>query len=509
MTEFTSESGQITSHNDLQITPSSVQNSEQNGNTNAILISVPNLELSEGDHIEAEINNDFIEVQNQKGNDAVKTENEADVNGPSEQLSKGDIEAVMHHNFIDVQNQKENDAVKTENEADANGPSEQRKRKRGPSKKLERQKFIETKSKWSKSRFCFLDGHNDKVCSLASNKETLVSASKDTTCKVWDKHGKKLHTLGDHTSTVTGVFLLEDKICTISYDCKLRMWDTKSGKLEHSHYLFSPITCAVIFGKMALIGTGGGKIMYYCTETLAVKWETVGHLESVLSLALNEKLVVSASLVPDLCVWKISKDLLSVSTVPMTIPVTRPVRCMILHNEKLYFGDDGVNIKVFHFNSENMDKLKNHDTDHGSTDSMLIYKNCYLVSSSYNLDSGKSSINFRLLEDHSYLFTVRCPVYNPITCMSCDPSSSSDETLELFCGGFELGVIQPIRDQSAEYYEIEEVKVVQLEALRDRFVDSLSEAFSSDEEEVHSKAQRRESDVADEPGAPGSWCSIS
>ena len=60
--------------------------------------------------------------------------------------------------------------------------------------------------------------------------------------------------------------------------------------------------------------------------------------------------------------WKISKDLLSVSTVPMKIPVTRPVRCMILHDERLYFGDDGVNIKVFHFNSENMDKLKNHDT---------------------------------------------------------------------------------------------------------------------------------------------------
>ena len=62
----------------------------------------------------------------------------------------------------------------------------------------------------------------------------------------------------------------------------------------------------------------------------------------------------------------------------------------------------------------------------------------------------------RLLEDHSYLFTVRCPVYNPITCMSCDPSSNSDDTPELFCGGFELGVIQPIRDdQCAEYDEIE------------------------------------------------------
>ena len=67
------------------------------------------------------------------------------------------------------------------------------------------------------------------------------------------------------------------------------------------------ISCAVIFGKMALIGTEGGKIMYYCTETFAVKWETVGHLENVLSLALNEKTAVSASIVPDLCKFDVLK----------------------------------------------------------------------------------------------------------------------------------------------------------------------------------------------------------
>ena len=35
---------------------------------------------------------------------------------------------------------------------------------------------------------------------------------------------------------------------------------------------------------------------------------------------------------------------------------------MVLYQDKLYFGDDGVNIKVFDFNSESLDKLKNHDT---------------------------------------------------------------------------------------------------------------------------------------------------
>ena len=107
--------------------------------------------------------------------------------------------------------------------------------------------FNEMRSKWTKTKFCYLDSHNDKICSLASNNGALVSASKDTTSKVWNKCGQVQHTLGDHASSVTGVFIRSDKIWTSSYDCKLRMWDINSGKLEYSHYLFSPITLVLNF----------------------------------------------------------------------------------------------------------------------------------------------------------------------------------------------------------------------------------------------------------------------
>lgn len=56
-----------------------------------------------------------------------------------------------------------------------------------------------------------------------------------------------------------------------------------------------------MFDKMVLIGTEGGKIMYYCTETCAVKWETVGHLGNISSLALDKTAAISASTAPDLC----------------------------------------------------------------------------------------------------------------------------------------------------------------------------------------------------------------
>ena len=47
-------------------------------------------------------------------------------------------------------------------------------------------------------------------------------------------------TLGDHTSSVTGVFAWGDILVTTSYDCRVRFW--RDGQLEHNHYLFSPIT---------------------------------------------------------------------------------------------------------------------------------------------------------------------------------------------------------------------------------------------------------------------------
>ena len=105
--------------------------------------------------------------------------------------------------------------------------------------------FAEVKRAMSKSKFCFMDSHHDKICSLAWCKDVLVSGSRDTTSKLWSTSGEVKHTLGDHTSSVTGVFVIKNKIYTLSYDCKLRRWDCKSGKLEHCQYLFSPITYVI------------------------------------------------------------------------------------------------------------------------------------------------------------------------------------------------------------------------------------------------------------------------
>ena len=52
---------------------------------------------------------------------------------------------------------------------------------------------------------------------------------------------------------------------------------------------------------MVIFGTEGGKVVYYCLESFAVKWEKVEHAESVLSVALSNNMAASASSDSDLC----------------------------------------------------------------------------------------------------------------------------------------------------------------------------------------------------------------
>ena len=55
------------------------------------------------------------------------------------------------------------------------------------------------------------------------------------------------------------------------------------------------------------------------------------------------------------------------------------------------------------------------------------------------------------------------------------------------------------------------IEIIRLEALEDKHVDSLSETFSSDEEEsnVSFKILKRDESRAEEPVNSASWCSIS
>lgn len=44
-----------------------------------------------------------------------------------------------------------------------------------------------------------------------------------------------------------------------------------------------------------------------------------------------------------------------------SVTTGREVRCMLFHLNTLYFGDDGVNIKMYDMATKSLSKLRNHE----------------------------------------------------------------------------------------------------------------------------------------------------
>jgi len=79
-----------------------------------------------------------------------------------------------------------------------------------------------------------LEGHLASVYGVAvtADGKRAVSASGDTTLKVWDlERGVALRTLQGHSGPVTGVVVMADgkRAVSASYDTTLKVWDLESG----------------------------------------------------------------------------------------------------------------------------------------------------------------------------------------------------------------------------------------------------------------------------------------
>ncbi|XP_069114391.1 uncharacterized WD repeat-containing protein all2124-like isoform X2 [Argopecten irradians] len=285
-----------------------------------------------------------------------------------------------------------------------------------------------------------MEGHSDLITDVYADGKFLVSASRDTTLKLWDLDSlTEIHSFGGHTGTVTSVTILnrEDslKVCesidvdvgeriilSCSLDCSYKVWSTgldviippatviRGGQSLRSVYTYNPVTrVAFHSGAVAVItGSDGGKVELWEAASGENIESTKQFDSAVTGLKVEGDRIYCCSDEGLIKVFDVKDGHLSclfasenIKPAPGCNLTERPIRGLAVSIDTVYYGDEGTNIKVVDWKKGEVSKLMNHLEEFGMTDSLCCHGDT-LLSSSYNLDTGRGSIN----EHHSYDSTL-------------------------------------------------------------------------------------------------------
>lgn len=324
---------------------------------------------------------------------------------------------------------------------------------------------------WDKVKFSVIElsGHNDVICSVDCFMDTVISGSRDTSVKVWDaKTGSEVRSLGGHTDSVTGVELVPQEDCprlaneyeeseemsfllSCSLDCSLRLWVLQTGELVKSIYTFNGVLCmGYIRGRhLAVLGYTGGKVELWDLLMAGSVFSSIGHEEAVTSLKVSGNKIVTASADGMIKLWELRDNSLhpifvSENVKPLTSRmnlIVRKIHTTALKDSKIYFGDDGQNVKVLDWREGKVHKMRNHKegNDFGFVDAIIVIApSNYLVCSGYNLDFGSGYLNIFSVDDEKYLATLTDDEVSRIFAVAC--GTTSEGGTRLITGGSELKV---------------------------------------------------------------------
>lgn len=305
-----------------------------------------------------------------------------------------------------------------------------------------------------------------------------VTASRDTTLKVWDLSGGGLvHSLRGHSGPVTGVRLVpgeeasrnlailldedvQEMVVSSSKDCTIRLWNLSQGTQLKSIYTFNGITRLQILPHRlcSVTGTDGGKLEMFSLATGLACFSTRVHEDEVTALSYRRDsggrdLLVSGSRSGQIKLFQIAEDVpslvclftsdnLSCDSLETSLHV-RPVYSTSIGagGNWLYYGDDGCNIKAVDWIQNRVRKIVNHVQDVGFTDCVLTAGQL-LVATSYDIDTGEGMVNLFLQEEEegevnsmpSYLATLSQPATTRITSMAATLTSGGGVLLVVACG---------------------------------------------------------------------------
>ncbi|XP_061189590.1 uncharacterized protein LOC133197526 isoform X2 [Saccostrea echinata] len=278
-----------------------------------------------------------------------------------------------------------------------------------------------------------LEGHNDLITDSDLQGTTLVTASRDTTVKMWNlEEMREVRSFGGHTGSVNTVVLLTaeytTKVCEVSgipqtegaiiisgsTDCSFKLWCSATGKILRSTYTFSPVTKVAYHpvAEVFITGSDGGKLEMWDVQTGKSLQSLHAFEDSVSAVQVDDTYLYSASVDGLIKVYEIRDKRFhcvfesgNIRSTDGSYLCCRGVRGIAVRSDVIYYGDDGTNIKALSWKSGLVHKLGNHNEDFGITDSMTI-KDDILISSAFCLDTGLGYINVRNSDGEKYLASL-------------------------------------------------------------------------------------------------------
>ncbi|KAG0427771.1 hypothetical protein HPB47_025195 [Ixodes persulcatus] len=371
-----------------------------------------------------------------------------------------------------------------------------------------------------------LKGHHDIVWSVALDGNVLVSASRDTTLRVWNaQSGQELCSLRGHTSSVNAALLLSAEQTRVlssrlgcpaahriavsgSSDCYLNLWLALRGELLKSMYTYNPISTLAVLNEDCLIvvGTEGGKIEVWDVVQAVVVSSVIGHEGSIAALWVDgPTTIVTGSSDRSLKVWQfLSGELCAVQVIGDCVPHGHHIRSLATDGYRIFVGADSSNLKVINWSSGRIDRLRNHPQEQGSTQAVFI-KAGLVLASSCDLDTGCSAVNMRMLPGGDYVGTLRREGQGKAFALASD--IVEDITLRIVTGGIGLSVWDwTPQDKPGDH------PVVFLEALAECASGSTSGSTSAEsdheEDKLTGSPERRLLPFQESRSWFSQWCSI-
>ncbi|XP_067944323.1 uncharacterized protein [Watersipora subatra] len=367
---------------------------------------------------------------------------------------------------------------------------------------------------WAKKYFDLtaLEGHTDIIRSVDINLQHIVSSSRDTSLKVWNRRSRELlHNLGGHRGQVNCVRLMKcegvtnSKIVSGSEDCTVRFWDTASGMQVKEVYVYNSVTCLEFLssGQQLVAGLDGGKLEVYNAQNLthllshSLQTDRITCLSvqvSVLAVGGSDGFVTVLEWTGSSfrCLYTLEEQLVV------------GVKSLLLDGELIIIGDEGANIKLIHWRQNRVTALANHTSEFGVTDALCAAGSC-LLSSAYDYDSGTGFLNVRDSSQHKYDYLSSISDSDVMHILSVAACGGDDSIpLTIVTGGTQLVIWEEDRNRSVDSVKCRPRRMT----LADDQLHSDSDDYDEDSEVTDSEMTDSEVSQSKDLDDGGWWCTL-